>query len=639
MLLLPEPKKQSQDKGVFTFREGMRLLLPPGMERPEWLAAQKLRDAIAGRAMVHAEMDRRGLADERFPGAIALAVANPPEPDARKAQGYRIVITRDCIDVTGHSAVGLLNALRTLIQLVREHGTAGLPCGTIEDEPDFRWRGFYHDISRGKVPKLHTYKFLVRELARLKGNMFQLYVEHPFAFRFDPDIAHGPDALTPEEVLLLQEHCRDRRVELVPSLQLFGHMGGVLSLPQYRHLADVETKGTWEEMTWSDRLKGATIDMSSADARALIEKMADAFFPLFDSSYVNVCADETYDLGRGKTATRAEKEGRGRLYLEHIRFLHDVCARHGKRMMIWGDILKGTPEIVSELPPDTILLNWGYDAETDYESCELFGKSGLEFFGCPGTSGWARLLNALDNADLNIRRYAAAARKYGATGLLNTDWGDNGHYNLLAGSMHGLTLGAAMGWNVDAPNREEFDRRWCARFFKDQQGHVARALRALSFAADRDMTWSQMAASFTDRKQYENLPPMQARKLAEAAREAHNVLQGLLNHEHGDLELKLELMHGVRMNELLAEKVMLVHELDQPAEDHAELADRLRAFARKVERLLPEYEHLWLARNKRSDLDRILETLNDLCAEARQLADGLENEGAGPENEGTSRST
>jgi hypothetical protein len=605
----------------------MRILLPPGLETPEWLACRKLHDVVIARAMVRPQFDRAGLLPEEFPGAIRLVLLERPDLDARRAQGYELDVAPDGIEVVGRSPAGLLHGIQTLIQLVADHGAAGIPCQHIADEPDFAHRGFYYDISRGKVAKLDTYKRLVDELAALKANMFQLYVEHAFAFRFDSDIPHGPDALTPEEVIELQAYCRDRRIDLVPSLQCFGHMGGVLSLPQYRHLADVELSKTWDQMTWIERMKGATIDTGNPQARALLERMLDTFVPLFDSPFVNVCADETYDLGKGKTAELAARMGKGRLYLDHIRFLRDTCARYGKRMMFWGDIIKGYPDLVGEIPPDTILLNWGYDAETDYESCALFERAGLEFFGCPGTSGWGRLLNALDNADLNIRRYAAAAHRHGATGLLNTDWGDYGHYNLLAGSMHGLALGAVMGWNVAGPDREEFDRRWSARTLHDPRARVVQSLRALSFAADREVTWVQLHVPLADRERLANLDPARATRLADAAREAQAVLQSHLDHEHGELEFVLELIHAVRMNELLGEKALLAHELDrEDGTDRGALVERLRAFARRIERMIPEYERLWLARNKRTDLDRILDALHAVVADARAHAARIEEE-------------
>src|SRR5690606_22421442 len=121
----------------------------------------------------------------------------------------------------------------------------------------------------------------------MKVNMFQLYIEHPFMFRFNPEIAHIDDGLTSEDILRLQQYCKDRRIDFVPSLQSFGHMAGVFTVEEYRHLADVEMEKSWEEASWTERMRGATIDTSNPEARALLEQMWDEYVALFDSDFVN----------------------------------------------------------------------------------------------------------------------------------------------------------------------------------------------------------------------------------------------------------------------------------------------------------------------------------------------------------------
>ena len=45
---------------------------------------------------------------------------------------------------------------------------------------------------------------------------------------------------------------------------------------------------------------------------------------------------------------------------------------------------------------------------------------------------------------------ATSGLKHGATGLLNTDWGDNGHQQMLAVSLTQFAYGAAASWNLAA---------------------------------------------------------------------------------------------------------------------------------------------------------------------------------------------
>lgn len=62
-----------------------------------------------------------------------------------------------------------------------------------------------------------------------------------------------------------------------------------------------------------------------------------------------------------------------------------------------------------------------------------------------------------DNALGNLRRAAEHGLKYHAVGYLNTDWGDNGHWQALPVSYLGFVYGAGVSWcyeanvNLDVP--------------------------------------------------------------------------------------------------------------------------------------------------------------------------------------------
>ena len=108
----------------------------------------------------------------------------------------------------------------------------------------------------------------------------------------------------------------------------------------------------------------------------------------------------------------------------------------------------------------------------------IFSEHGIDFLVCPGTSSWNTLFPRLANAVANISGYAAAGKRHGAWGLINTDWGDGGHYNLLGNSWFGFAWGAQQAWAGDAP-KADFDRAFSHVLFGDRTGKIARAYRAL----------------------------------------------------------------------------------------------------------------------------------------------------------------
>ena len=390
---------------------------------------------------------------------------------------YELHIHKNGIDVIGMGSPGLFYGIQTLRQLVRLYGTA-IPCCAIRDQPAFRHRAFYLDISRGRVPRLDTLRQIVDLLAYLKYNQLQLYVEHVFPFAFDPSISEIGDVLTPHELRSLDEFCRARHIQLVPSLACFGHMGRVLSLPAYRHLAERPTRArSWEKTPWIQRLRGVTINPCHPQARKLLRAMLREFLPCFSTDLFNMCGDETYDLGRGSNQEWVERHGMANLYALHVRFLHDEAARHGKRLMLWGDMLHKYPDAIRQLPSDCIVLDWGYEPDTPYSKVRRFTNAGLDAYVCPSTRGYRVVFNEVEKARANISGYSREGARAGASGLMITDWGDMGHFNLPAASLHGLALGAAMAWNPHGDSGLEFDRAFSLQLFGDSTHHIARAFR------------------------------------------------------------------------------------------------------------------------------------------------------------------
>jgi hypothetical protein len=155
-----------------------------------------------------------------------------------------------------------------------------------------------------------------------------------------------------------------------------------------------------------------------------------------------------------------------------------MAAKYGKRIQFWGDIILGYPELIKEIPDDVTVLVWGYNYNEKVERLAHFKKAGLPFYACPGTSSWVSLFPRLPQATENISRMAAAAKKYGAVGVLNTDWGDGGHYNFTELSWHGFLFGAEQSWNVGS-DRSSFTARFARNFLRSNSAGLAGAIETL----------------------------------------------------------------------------------------------------------------------------------------------------------------
>ena len=402
-------------------------------------------------------------------GPAALRVRR--DKDVAGPEQYRMEIIPSGIEIYASTDAGAYYALATLRELLALHGRR-LPACAIEDWPDFRRRGIYHDCSRGKVPTLATLKAMVERLARWKINELQLYVENVFTFHRHPAIGRGYSPFTPSEILELQEHCKRHHVRLVGSLASFGHMEKVLCLPPYRHLGELPGHGDWAG--------GTTLCPIDPGSIKLLEELYEEFVPLFEAEDFNICGDEPWELGQGRSKKAAQRVGVGRVYLDFLRKIHRLCLTHGKRTNAWADIVLDHPEILGDLPHEMVMLNWDYspDGARIRRTGEIV-EAGLAVVVCPGTNAWLSHGSRLATAVENVAAFAAQGRKCGAEGLLNTDWGDYGHRNTLGVSLHGFAHGAAHAWNGKAVDDATFTKTFCRHVFDRHDGGLAKAVRLL----------------------------------------------------------------------------------------------------------------------------------------------------------------
>ena len=206
-------------------------------------------------------------------------------------------------------------------------------------------------------------------------------------------------------------------------------------------------------MYWLEKMYHHTIDVSNPESIKVIRSIIDQYIPLFRTDKFNICCDETFDLCRGRNAGKDA----GEEYFKFLMTIIDHVKSRGKTVMMWGDIALAQPDKMSYIPGDTIMLNWTYLKDPDENKIKTMAESGLSQLVCPGTSSWNRFVEEIDRSEGNITNLARYGKKYGALGILNTNWGDFGNICAFNCSLYGMVLGAEMGWNTDTVPDETFE--------------------------------------------------------------------------------------------------------------------------------------------------------------------------------------
>lgn len=468
--LLPQPRQLTLTGGTFTLPQNALIVISPNNLLFE---GQQAQNALRR----YAKLDYAIVAGEGYREAgLTLRVDSSL---AYQAEGYRLSINANGVEILGRDAAGVFYGVCSLTQLLQQYG-AELPHLVIEDWPDYQARGVMLDISRDKVPTLATTLALVERLASWKINQVQLYMEHTFAYRDHQEVWADASPFTGEDILVLDAFCRKRHIELIPNQNGLGHMERWLKFPRYLPLAE---SPDGFEPPWGGHLPPSTLNPLDPGSIQLIAGLYDELLPHFSSKTVNVGGDEPWELGKGKSKAEFEKRG-GRVYLEYLLKLYDEVSKRGRKTQFWADIIVHYPELVPELPKDITAMPWGYEggekAALEWErQCRMMAEAGVPFYVVPGTASWNGLVGRSDNAIDNCRITAEIGAKYGATGYLITDWGDNGHWQPMPVSYLGFAYGAGASWCFAANHDLDMPRALNLFAFEDAAGVMGKLVYEL----------------------------------------------------------------------------------------------------------------------------------------------------------------
>lgn len=469
MYLLPVPKESSVKNQTYVIDYNHRIVVSSASTRKVNHYAKVLKAGLEESLGYSLQI----IKGDRLANCIYLSIN-----ENLRTEEYTLTVSNEGIEIQGGDDRGVLHGVQTLRQVVAQKG-ATIPQLEIRDYPTIPNRGFYHDVTRGRIPTLSYLKSFADKLSYYKINQLQLYVEHSFLFQELSEMWRDDTPLTGEEIMELDEYCANLNIELVPSLSTFGHLFKLLDSKTYKHLCELDNYSP-EDFSFIDRMRHHTIDVSNRDSILLIKKMIDEFLPLFSSNQFNICADETFDLGKGKSKTLADKVGVKNMYVDYVQELCEYLIEKGKRPMFWGDIICGFPELIKKLPEQVICLNWGYAPEQREYETEVLHKAGATQYLCPGVGGWNKLINLINSSYRNITLMSSYANKYNALGFLNTDWGDFGHINHPEFSTTGMIYGAAFSWNESILPFEEINKQISALEYKDSSETFLSVVSAMS---------------------------------------------------------------------------------------------------------------------------------------------------------------
>jgi hypothetical protein len=389
--------------------------------------------------------------------------------DDMKPEGYVLLTTKDGAAVVAASGAGLFYGAQTLKQLIRTDGAAPrVQLAVIRDWPAMRYRGFHDDLSRGPVPTLEFQKKELRTFAAYKINVYSPYFEHTLAYDANPLISPPGGAMSHDDVRALVAYARRYHIDVIPEQEAFGHLHHVLKYDLYSPLGEAD--------------HGHVLAPDDPGSLPLIKSWFAEIDSLFPSKFVHLGADETFELGLGRTKDRVQQNGLGPVYIDFLKQIESALRYTGKRFLFWGDIAQGSPDLVKSLPKDMLAVGWGYGSNPRAETLlRPFINAGIETWVAPGVNGWNRVFPNNDVTLKNIQAMARDGQRLGATGLLNTSWADDGEA-ILNQQWYGILFGAAASWQAGESSFDDFQHSYGLQFHGDPTGKIDAAQIKLASA-------------------------------------------------------------------------------------------------------------------------------------------------------------
>jgi hexosaminidase len=533
-------------------------------------------------------------------------------------EGYLLRVSKNKIEIKAHTPKGIYYAVMSLIQIL-EKAQGKLPCIEIIDWPDMKIRGISDDISRGQVSNLENFKKIISHIARYKMNTYMPYLEDMLEFEKYPTIGKDRGALTKNEVKEILDFAKKNFVEVIPIFQTLGHYENILSQEEFLKYAEFPG--------------AASLNVSSDSTYVFLEDLLREVFELFPSEYFHMGADESWDVGLGKSRKLVEGSNIAIVHANHYKKVYNICKNYNKKVMMYGDILLDHPEILSLIPKDIVIVDWHYRSDENYPSTKIIRDASFNYLVSPSVWNFMSTFPANINSLPNIKYTIKAGLENESLGMINSNWGDYGAETFKEFVLYNYAWSAQCSWNYAQSDISKFNQDYFYDYFGIDDARLTNIYTTLSEPLNQIIwheVWRHPMLNFKE-------PVWWEPKVSKSARISWNELT--LPQVKTDIEiLKLKVKKNVdhfdllefilRLNDwykLKLETQFQFQELikEQSSGDENDLIKMIDENLKSLLMLKKDYQNLWLRYYKESNLNLIDNKFDRLTAYFEEIKESI----------------
>lgn len=233
------------------------------------------------------------------------------------------------------------------------------------DEFDITEDGFFDvvstmiDTSRNGVPTVATINKMMDYLAVMGYGMAMLYTEDVIKLENYKYFGYMRGRYSVEELKAVDDYAYEYGIEVIPCLELYGHMGKYLFWPEAASIKDTgEVLLAREEKTFE-----------------FVDELVRTASSCFRSKRIHIGMDEAWDMGRGAFLTKHGYVPPFDIFNEYMERLIQITNKYGLTPMMWSDMYfrisagnndyygKDTvipKEVADKIPEEVELVFWHY---------------------------------------------------------------------------------------------------------------------------------------------------------------------------------------------------------------------------------------------------------------------------------------
>ncbi|MFC2125628.1 beta-N-acetylhexosaminidase [Bacteroidota bacterium] len=442
--ILPQPQKVKYGKGKLSIAD-ISITFKASPDTEDRFAADELAgilSEICGKPIriSESESDKPSIIFERTGNVDPLPLPNEKTgPDSREA--YQIIITTKQARIISRSSAGLFYAIQTLRQMVEGIGkNAVLPECEVEDWPAIAYRGFMMDMSHTQLPLVEEIKRQIDFLARWKSNQYYFYSEASIELDGYP-LLMANARYTKKQVKEVIDYARVRHIDVIPNMELYGHLHDLFRLEHYADLSVVPHGG--ELKPYDPRVKPIIDDWISQIAE------------LFPSPFFHIGFDETWLIRSEAKKLNLPPET---LYLKMLRQTTDMVEQQNKIPLVWADMLQKYPSIIPQISEKTIVVPWHYfpkDEKAYDPLLKPFSDEDIPMIVQSALINWNWVYPSFNISFENTALLLKVGKKYNSIGFINSGWTDDTQ-TIMRMSWPDLAYGSAASWQSMPIAREKF---------------------------------------------------------------------------------------------------------------------------------------------------------------------------------------